>query len=179
MVLGGDGVGREERDRVGVEREGRWERREGSVEVSGRWGRHVGRRPEEVADPSGQAGGHWHWWLPGRRDWQDDVAGREARNATSWFKGGGNRPREERCLSRGHTATGAGVQKAGWKESQSPGFLPLRLQEGERILRGGKGASGAIGGERGLSQGSSSPWLMGNCWALAPAPCVEQADWHF
>ena len=55
-------------------------------------------------------------------------------------------------------------------------FLPLRLQEGERIIRGRKGASGAIAGERGLSRGSSGPWLMGNCWALVPSPCIEQDD---
>ena len=90
---GGGGAG-EERDRYGGEGEVGKKRRGCAGEwETGETCRKEGA--EEAADPSGQAGGHRHWWLPGTRVWQDDAAGREARNATSWFKGGGNRPREK------------------------------------------------------------------------------------
>lgn len=68
------------------------------------------------------------------------------------------------------------MQKAGWEESQSPGFLPLRLQEGERILRGGKGAR-TLEVRGGLLWGQAQ--LLEIAGLVAPAPCIEQADWHF
>ena len=92
---------------------------------AGEVGRGVGRRGQRKSRPFGA--GRWTLTLvaAGEEGLQDDAAGRESRNATRWFKRGGNRPREEKLLTWGHTANN-GRQR---QDKKCPGFLPLWPQE--------------------------------------------------